>query len=300
MQSGLPNLMAARSVSRGLAALTADAVGRQQTEEALGYLLTNLAWSKKMLPGGLINLMVSVAQQKVALDGVEAWLYEAHPNTEQLHRLLEGLRAAEFDRLDLLVQMKRELYLADVAFTQLLESGRGGFEHLTEYQGWRLMVRLMPRSYWRSEHKALINLLLSNQSAFGELGKPGLDDPTDLLPYSFAARQLVPVNSRAQAQFMLSLTRFKALQADVALELYRREHGSYPDSLDQLVPAYLPELPVNVGSPKLWGRKPPLDYRRLGNSFRLEASSPVFETIRFKARQQFGPDGLYHLEESAR
>ncbi|MBS2038424.1 hypothetical protein JST97_25825, partial [bacterium] len=93
------------------------------------------------------------------------------------------------------------------------------------------------------------------------------------------------------------LGRFKALETVVALELYQRERGQYPHSLDELVPGYLPELPKNVASPKLWSRKPVLEYQRLGDRYRLVAQSPLYETVRYRARQQFGPDGVYRLEE---
>ncbi len=43
--------------------------------------------------------------------------------------------------------------------------------------------------------------------------------------------------------------------AGIALELYRRKHGHYPDSLDALVPTYLPEVPLDrfTGKPLHYG-----------------------------------------------
>jgi hypothetical protein len=291
-QSKLPNYIASRAGSQGLSALTTDAIRRGQTEEALDYQLTNLAWSTKMRPGSLISLMIGVAQEAIALDTVEAWLYQTHPSAEQLRRLLAGLQSADFDRLDLQNNMKREIYLADLAFTDLLEKNPDNFEG-----GWVIMLKILPTSYWRSEHKAYLNLMLANQDALSELGRPSDMDPSNLLPFSFAARQLAPMTHRAQAQFMVILTRFKALETVVALELYEREHGAYPDSLAALVPAYLPELPKNVASPNLWNRKPILDYQRKGGRYELVAQSAIFESVKKKGRQVFGPDGTYKLED---
>ncbi len=55
----------------------------------------------------------------------------------------------------------------------------------------------------------------------------------------------------------------KGTQIAVALRLYRVEHGSYPDSLDVLVPEYLESLPLDSFS----GR--PFIYVKVGDDFRL-------------------------------
>ncbi|MBS2039519.1 hypothetical protein JST97_31320, partial [bacterium] len=211
IQALVPNFLAARGVSQGLAGLTSDAIRRGQAEEALDYQLINLAWSSKMThQGSLIGLMISVSQQKVALDGVESWVFECHPDAAQLRRLLAGLLSAEFARTSFQTHMKREVYLIDLAFSQLLENGQGGFKEVGLAEGrWGWMVKLMPSSYWRSEHKAYLNVMLANQTDLAELGRPGDQNPAELLPFSFAASQLAPMPFRAQAQFMACLGRFK-------------------------------------------------------------------------------------------
>jgi hypothetical protein len=51
----------------------------------------------------------------------------------------------------------------------------------------------------------------------------------------------------------------------VALRRHRLEHGTYPPSLDALVPAYLPALPIDPFT----GR--PIDYKTAGAGFELAA-----------------------------
>lgn len=300
MQSRVPNFLLARAGSQGLSGLALDSIGRRQAEEALGYQLLNLKWSASMRQGSLISLMIGVAQESIALENVERWVFETRPSTAQLHRMLAGLRGAEFDREDLRSSMKREIYLADKAFSELLESNPETAKALdfdSQEGGWQVLLKILPRSYWRSEHKAYLNLMLANQDTLGELGRPNDMDPSQLLPFSFAARQIAPMTSRAQAQFMLSLTRFEALKTVVALEIYQRENGFYPASLDALLP-YLPEPPKDVISPNLWARKPSFTYhRKLFGGYELISQSPVYESVRFKSRQVFGPDGNYKLEE---
>lgn len=55
----------------------------------------------------------------------------------------------------------------------------------------------------------------------------------------------------------------RLLAARLAIELFRREHGELPQSLDQLVPAQLPEVPLDP-----WTNRP-LIYRRDRDGFVL-------------------------------
>lgn len=53
--------------------------------------------------------------------------------------------------------------------------------------------------------------------------------------------------------------------AAVALRRHRLDRGSYPPTLDALVPTYLPAVPIDPFT----GR--PLDYRTAGSGFELKA-----------------------------
>jgi len=59
-----------------------------------------------------------------------------------------------------------------------------------------------------------------------------------------------------------------ATEAIACLEAYRAEHGRYPESLAQLVPDYLPELPTDP-----WTGDP-MPYRLAGDSYTLYAAGP--------------------------
>jgi len=52
-------------------------------------------------------------------------------------------------------------------------------------------------------------------------------------------------------------------QVAIALRLYRHEHGRYPETLEELVPKYLPSLPVDPFDGK------PLRYKRLVKGFKV-------------------------------
>lgn len=55
------------------------------------------------------------------------------------------------------------------------------------------------------------------------------------------------------------------LQTVFALEIYRRQHGAYPETLDLLVPDLLPELPDDIFEPS----PAPLKYHREGNRVKI-------------------------------
>jgi hypothetical protein len=57
--------------------------------------------------------------------------------------------------------------------------------------------------------------------------------------------ELAPGIHRAQWTAERVLARRDAIQTAIALELYRRQHGGFPDSLAALVPALLPRVPVD-------------------------------------------------------
>ena len=56
---------------------------------------------------------------------------------------------------------------------------------------------------------------------------------------------LMPASSAFRMQIERSAGRREGALIGIALELYRREHGEWPESLEQLSPRWLPELPID-------------------------------------------------------
>lgn len=65
---------------------------------------------------------------------------------------------------------------------------------------------------------------------------------------------LMPALGRASRLTQSTLALRDAVQVAIALELYHRHHGGYPDTLDALVPRYLPGQPIDhsTGQPLLY------------------------------------------------
>jgi len=70
------------------------------------------------------------------------------------------------------------------------------------------------------------------------------------------AQMMVPAVSQVSLSAWLSATRKQQALAAIALERFFAKHGSYPAKLDELVPEFLPAVPVDVCDGK------PLRYRR--------------------------------------
>ncbi|MBI5093570.1 MAG: hypothetical protein HZB26_14145 [Candidatus Hydrogenedentes bacterium] len=61
---------------------------------------------------------------------------------------------------------------------------------------------------------------------------------------------------------------YSALEAILALELYHRDYGAYPDSLEALAPAYLPAVSQDAFTGQ------PLPYRKIGSDYSLTCTGP--------------------------
>ena len=76
------------------------------------------------------------------------------------------------------------------------------------------------------------------------------------LPYNLFAAIAVPNYTKAVQTFALNQTRADEAQIVCALERYRLAHGTYPESLNELVPQFIDKLPHDI----IGGQ--PLKYRR--------------------------------------
>ncbi len=94
--------------------------------------------------------------------------------------------------------------------------------------------------------------------------------------------------ARNRWSYTLSRVNYRQLIAALALRAYKLEKGSYPASLNALVPAYLPSVPLDVFVNK------PLRYKREGASYKLwsigpdrkdDGGKPARDTTKFPNRQ---------------
>lgn len=90
-------------------------------------------------------------------------------------------------------------------------------------------------------------------------------------PNNYLVQTLMPVFDRARGAIEKSNALTTLIQTDVAVRRYRSAHGSYPQTLAAVVPAYLKKVPIDP-----LGKGKPLNYRPLkgGQSFLLYSLGP--------------------------
>lgn len=254
-----PDFLAYRSVAQGLTALAREA---DDPQVALSYISLNLRWANKSESGTLIELMIELAQRSLALEPIEGWLEKA--NREQLQRMLALLQTHRLQPQRFAETLGREAYLADLAFLSLMRDGK---RYAGDFAPW---MQWLPTSYWESERKAYFNLHSERMISVSEMSR--ISDPNleERLPFSLGARILVPNVSKAQLRFREIHSKEAQLVLKTALEIYRRDHGVYPERLEEL---RMKELPIDMLDPRRLGHKGGFDYRRKGAGYELRGHS---------------------------
>lgn len=87
-------------------------------------------------------------------------------------------------------------------------------------------------------------LPLSEQSGAWGLAMQRLEDPVWRERHLLASI-LLPALGRANLSFAMAASQREATVAAIALERYRLAHNTYPATLAELVPAYLPAIPLD-------------------------------------------------------
>lgn len=105
----------------------------------------------------------------------------------------------------------------------------------------------LPGFYFDYQRKLYTNLYLAERPYLYKLR----DIPSEVLDELGSTRSaqlvqsLFPGVQGATNRYRESLTELGAVRLGAALQLYRAQHGRYPERLDALVPAFLPEVPRN-------------------------------------------------------
>lgn len=93
----------------------------------------------------------------------------------------------------------------------------------------------------------------------GNSTQPSAQQINEWIGYSIFGILVFPAKDLVDATDRIT-DRHELCKTALALEIYRRQHGEYPDSLDALVPELLPAMPNDLFEPS----PKPLKYRREG------------------------------------
>ena len=136
-------------------------------------------------------------------------------------------------------------------------------------------IALIPQAFFRDNqlrYNQQIDELLTRVSADGKRFDPDVPCPlsaahlTGLIDpyYFFLAQQSARSLSWHIDYFIAQQTQFDEARLAIALERFRLAHGGYPDTLAELLPAFIAELPVET-----YSRQPLIYRRKEGGTFLL-------------------------------
>jgi len=261
---------------------------------AVESIMTALKLARRMgdEPSILAGFLFQGSVQSIALGGLRQILSDADASPQTYRALMAELRGWDIDR-DLLrsLQSERVFAIAVCEWMQKKASRKEIQELFIEVDGslnlaiW--LMGLMGKSDWIASNELEVLKCFNEVIGVARKGVPydwkalqRLDERVErevVRPswrFTLGGMEVI-WNEKAIAR-MLVLTyaslfskaaTFHALQrvaqTAVALRLYRRERGHYPERLDELVPKYLPSVPVDPFDGK------PLRYKRLGRGFKV-------------------------------
>ena len=240
---------------------------------------------------GLVQRNIGAAAHYRTSVGIVRWAEHPAVTVDQLQQALRDIRAEYALNPPFSESLKVEFLLSRQMFLsrEWADSKKGMFygrpaweERLTAARGPAFWVVAEPELSLRVERQRLVNLLneidkplwlRTSQSTKQEFlfdldpnvpRKPGQLDPrlieqgqkTSVLKNILGPRWIgvKPVDK----EVWLERSRQAALETLLALQAYRRDHGTYPESLEALIPTYLESLPIDPCDPT--GR--PIRYRR--------------------------------------
>ncbi len=302
LEKMVPDFIAYRSVVQGLSLLAQEALEEGRNDDCLHYLDLGLRWSNKEKSLSLISLMIRVAMTAIILEPLERAILDGRFSEEELRQLAHSLQANRPQTSAFKTAMLGEFLMFDTVMKRMNEGGfqdkSGLFDGGDELQPARYLT-LLP-GYLKSEHKAYFNHQLPYLNEWERLTRTDSGIGTEINPLNVASSILIPNHARAQSHFMLMLSRYQAAEMLVALERYRRQHGAYPESLEDLVPQVLGQVPEDPIRPEALGKKPGFRYLKDSeDSYRLSSDSEIYQNINLLPRQVYGPGGnrgLKHRE----
>ena len=278
LSAPVPNFVAIRTLAQVLASrakvnlLRGESAGAFKDLETLSVVMKSL----KSVPGTLVSAMIYVAVADVYIDTVEEGLRANLWQDADLQELIfslkkqnliasvqQGLRAeraAVLRHMAALANRKADpLYISSVVLFSDLSK---------KWSVERILIHLSPATWVRR-----------TQSRYAQLIQGFIDglDPVrlrvDLIQIEHAADEakkitgrwspqstlityVVPNFSRAASTLARNQTRIHQTLLACALERYRLRNGHYPEELNELVPEYLNDLPVDVfrGKPFVYAR----------------------------------------------
>ncbi len=264
-------LQNAREFSRLVRLEVLQLLAEGKTEEAWSWLLTSFRMSRQFgRHGPMIERLVGIGTHAATAEGMVKWANDPQVTTELLRRAMRDLQLEQKRTPPLSACLQTEYLSVIASWKSLWPSGVEtvlfnvtGESELNEriyrhlFANW-LAQADKPR---QQRTKILSGLFVFESDPASAKRQPSASDVSGYIHQSVMAALLVPSGQ----QFFIATDREAArdtvLLTVLALELFAREHGHYPEKLDELVPDFLPTVLEDTHAPP----KTPLRYRRDGD-----------------------------------
>ena len=264
----LPVVQEAREFSRLVRMEASRLLVEGQPDEAWDWLQTSFRMSRQLgRHGVVIERLVGVATHSLTSEGMVQWANDPHVTADLLRRAMQEL-SDEQKRTPPLSDCLKTEYLSEMATWKSLSPGPADptlnvltgesdlneriFRHL--FGNWLAQADL-PR---QQRTKTLPGLFVFEPAAANVKTQPSASEVSDYVRASVFGAMIVPAGQGLFTATDREAARDTVLLTVLALELFVREHGHYPEKLDELVPDFLPAFPEDTHTPT----KMPLRYRR--------------------------------------
>lgn len=248
--------------------------------EAYAAVLSGLKISMHLqAEPSLVTQMVRIAGDWIMLDSLQALCETAPPESGQATLILAEL-ARHADRSHIVKMFDGETVLGGMWSFERMLQGEMNLEQLAGDHGqdswWSGLALYAYRPFLKKDFAAYLSLMgkireICSQP-FHKTDSGDMDIwsklENEIPSYCKLTRLLVPAIAKVHEAATLHFARIEVCRLGLALKLYRARHGAYPETLEELTPAFLKEEPVDPFTGK------PLIYRQSGQGFILYSLGP--------------------------
>ena len=260
-QALLPHLAALKEISqivrlRALAHVEADHPIEALRDIVFGFRLTETLKSERLLISSLVRIRLAESVLQPVWEGLARRRW-SEPQVAELQAALARINILEdygpTMRMERSVSIHFVEQLRTGQYRHLAPSTDGGEETAKDYKAlqrlpggvfrqnqftiaWRYQERLLPLVD-AEEHRVDVR---------GVNRAGAVRESTRFHPYALFANLLVPPLSRVAERFARAQAGVDLALVACALERHRLAHGRYPDTLEALVPKFLPAIPPDV------------------------------------------------------
>ena len=264
----LPEVYEAREFSRLVRLESSRLRAEGQPDEAWDWLRTSFRMSRQLgRHGTILERLIGIATHALTAEGMVQWANDPQVTADLLRRAIRELQVEQKRTPSLSACLQTE-YLSVMATWKTLWPGGvesalfniTGESELNErtvrhvFANWLAQADL-PR---QQRTKSFPGLFVFEPAAAATKAQPSASEVSGYVHQSVMAALLIPSGQQIFIATDREAARDIVLLTVLALELFAREHGHYPEKLDELVPDFLPIVPEDIHAPP----KATLRYRR--------------------------------------